>query len=86
MPASVYLIGMLLGIESWHLGTAANMAVVIAGVAVANYGEVHDCSARMPANVAATLLRSSISVAARVLAARLMTPTQQATAPLLAAC
>ena len=43
MPASVYLVGMVLGLETWHLGMAANMAVVIAGVAVANYGEVHEC-------------------------------------------
>ena len=64
MPASVYLIGMLLGIETWHLGTAANMAVVIAGVAVANYGEVRDCLARLPANAAATLLHTGISVVA----------------------
>ena len=43
MPASVYLVGMVLWIEAWHLGTAANVAVIIAGVAVANYGEVHKC-------------------------------------------
>lgn len=40
MPASVFLVGMLLGTETWHLGTAANMVVVTAGVAVASYGEV----------------------------------------------
>lgn len=40
MPASVFLVGMLLGTESWHIATAANMVVITAGVAVASYGEV----------------------------------------------
>lgn len=40
MPASVFIVGMLLGTETWHIGTAINMVVVTAGVAVASYGEV----------------------------------------------
>lgn len=61
MPASVYLIGMVLGIETWHLGTAANMVAVTAGVAVATYGEVHECSACLPANAAIALLRGGVA-------------------------
>lgn len=47
MPASVYLVGMVLGVENWHLGTAVNMAVIIAGVAIASYGEVTKRSAHL---------------------------------------
>lgn len=61
MPASVYLVGMVLGVETWHLGTAVNMAVVIAGVAVSSYGEVHKCCTRVPVNAAALLLRSLVA-------------------------
>ena len=40
MPASVFVIGCLVGTETFRLTTAANLAALIAAVSVASYREV----------------------------------------------
>lgn len=38
-PASVYVVGCLMGTESWSLRMAANLVVVVTGVTISAYGE-----------------------------------------------
>lgn len=59
MPASVFIVGMLLGTETWHIGTATNMVVVTAGVAVASYGEVNFVVIGVVAQVVAILAEAT---------------------------
>lgn len=41
MPVAVFLVGVLLGTTKYSFRTAANMAVVGAGIALASYGEIN---------------------------------------------